>query len=321
MIADIVSQLLPIFIIIGIGTLLRVKNLLAPATMEQLKTLIINVSLPAVLFLSFFRMDLRPEMWLIATIVFVVCVLLYLFGRALAPVAGPFGAYLPFLSTGFEFGMMGAVFFGAAFGMDNMSYIAVIALGHEIFIWFVYFTLIRSKESPDSAKESLGAAVLRFLRSPIIIGIIAGLLLNVIGLERLLRGNPVGDGIVTSLEYLTGLTIPLILIVLGYGLRFRIDGLKQIALFSVLRLALVLAAAIAIDFLVFRALLDLPRLFSAALYTFVILPPPFILPLFVSPTTTAKHEQRALITNTLVFYSTLSIAVFAVFYVVFSLAG
>ena len=45
------------------------------------------------------------------------------------------------LITGFEYGMLAISLFGAAYGLDKIGYIAIVDLGHEIFIWFVFLPL------------------------------------------------------------------------------------------------------------------------------------------------------------------------------------
>ena len=312
MFIDIVSRLLPVFLIIGLGSVLRITKVIGDDMVDGLRTIIVNVSLPALLFLTFMRMEIKAEFIYIILVIFLFCVLLYVIGRLIVRFSGAYRDYIPFLVTGFEFGMVGTVFFGAAFGLENISYIAVIDLGQEIFIWFVYLSLLRFKENPTlTAKDTVSS----FLKSPVIIGVLLGLLFNLLGLQKTFESGPLGNSVVTTLDYLTNLTIPLILIVIGHGLRFQRENLKDMSLFIGFRLIVVLSFAVLIDVVLLRSILQLPLMYSAALYTFVLLPPPFILPLFAN----SEKEHKALLNNTLVFYSGVSVILFSVFFIIFSM--
>ncbi|MDA3901312.1 MAG: hypothetical protein PF637_12435 [Spirochaetes bacterium] len=314
MTGTIISQLLPVFIILGIGAILRRFSLISGESVDGLKNIIIKVSLPAVLYLAFATIQLNFDFVILGIIIFCLCILLYGLGIIFAPYSGPYRDFLKFVSTGFEFGMLGAVFFGAAFGMENMGYIAVIAIGHEIFIWFVYFSFIKNHNHADS---SIKDTVTGFLTSPVIIGILSGIFMNITGLHLEIIANPVGEGIIKTMNYLIGLTVPLILLVIGYGLRIHLENIKSAVLFSFCRLAVVTAIAVAIDIILFRGILQLPKLYSAALYIFMLLPPPFILPLFLNSGT----KERDLINNTLIVYTVLSICAFTTYYIFYTVTA
>ena len=63
--------------------------------------------------------------------------------------------YFPFLMTGFEYGMLGVSLFGSAYGLENIGYIAVADLGHELFIWFVFLALLLMTREGTPARRSL----------------------------------------------------------------------------------------------------------------------------------------------------------------------
>ena len=85
--------------------------------------------------------------------------------------------YFPFLITGFEYGMLGVSLFGGAYGLERIGYIAIVDLGHELFIWFVFLALLLMQRDGLQDPNQLAQA---FLKSPVIIAILLGLLLNVV---------------------------------------------------------------------------------------------------------------------------------------------
>jgi predicted permease len=242
-------------------------------------------------------------------LVFVLCVALYGLGRVLQRERDIQREYFPFLMTGFEYGMLGVSLFGSAYGLENIGYIAVVDLGHEIFIWFVFLALLLMKrDGLQDAQQLLSA----FLKSPVIIGIVAGIVLNIAGAQTFLYEQPVTGGIMAALEFLSHLTIPLILIIVGYGIKLDRYGINEAALVIAVRLVILIPLALILNRVVIRGLLDLERPFEIALFTLLILPPPFIIPLYMRP---GAGEERRYINTVLTLYTVVSIVIYAVYFI------
>ncbi len=311
----IVEKLLPVFMLIFLGWVLKKKAFFAEETIDDLKRIIVSISLPAILFTAFLSIDLQTAYAVVFAVIFTVCVFLYLAGKMLSKATGPENKYLPFLLTGFEFGMMGTVFFGAVFGLENIGYIGIIALGHELFIWFVYVTLLKSS---TGAKADFRGILRSFSRSPVIIAVCAGLLLNVLGAGNFMSTFPSATAFLEALEYLGTLTVPLILLIIGWNLEFNRKMVRDSLVPVLFRFVLVVASAIIIDQFLFKRVLHLDPLFSAALYIFFLLPPPYILPLYI-PRGETKEITAA--NNFLVLYTLVSIAAFSVYTVLYLLGA
>lgn len=307
---SVITTLLPVFITIGIGVLLRKTRLIQPESVQDLKKLVVNVALPAVLFTSFLSTELSASYAALAVIIFFLNLALYLLGVAAKRFFPLLGDRFPLTMTGFEFGMMGAVFFGAAFGMENFAYFAVIGIGHELFIWFVYVALIKRSAGE---KQSLPGTLRSFIKSPLIIAVVSSIVLNVTGLADLLLEIEIFSSIMQTLTWLAGLVIPLILIVLGYELIFTKETVKTAAGPVLFRFAVMVAAAFFMVKVVLGPLLGLDGLYVPAMYTFFLLPPPFILAVFL------PEKSRKGINSFLVLYSVLSLAAFSVYYLLYSL--
>jgi predicted permease len=72
-----------------------------------MKKLVLNVTLPAVLFLAFSRVNLEARHLLIVGIVFSMCVVALIMGQWIHPLVRVESLYFPTLMTGFEDSMMG----------------------------------------------------------------------------------------------------------------------------------------------------------------------------------------------------------------------
>jgi predicted permease len=306
---EIINRILPILLLLFLGFWLRRTHFLSEEVMEGVKKIVVNIALPAVLFLSFLQVEMESSFLFVFVMVFMLCVVLFIIGRSLKPIVAPQHDYFPNLMTGFELGMLGISLFGSAYGLEHLPYIAVIALGHEIFIWFVFLPLLLIKRDGIQKFSDL---LKSFIKSPVIIGMISGILGSILGLQDILYDAPITGGIMATLEFLSNLTIPLILIVVGYGIKLDWAGVGDASRVVVIRLAIVLPLALFLGTVVIVQILGLAAPYAMALFVLMIMPPPFIIPLFMRRD--AVDEKRY-VNNTLALYSLASIAIFAVYFV------
>ena len=305
---QIINRIVPIVILLALGKLFQVKNVFSPDTIADIKKLVVNLALPAVLFISFLFVDLQIDLFLFFPIMFVYCILLFILGIGLHRLLKIKGEYFPFLMTGFEYGMMGVALFGAAYGLEQISKLAIIDLGHEIFIWFVYVALLIRKR--DGVTDT-GKLIRMFATSPMIIAIFAGLLLNFLGLRDALGDMPLVGGILETVELIGSLTIPLILIVVGYGIQF--DRSEFVYSFRVilLRMLINIPVALLLNHFLVRGLMGLDLGFQAALFTLLILPTSFIITLLMKQD---LEDESHSVNNTLTLSTIVSIIVFIIYY-------
>ncbi|HJE50498.1 MAG TPA: hypothetical protein K8V15_00685 [Tessaracoccus flavescens] len=305
----IVASVLPIILLIGLGWVLRVTRVLSADGADVLKKLVVSVILPAVLFNAFLSITFQTEYLAIIVLVPVLCVALLGLGygvRRLLPGSTPI---TPFLFTGFEFGMLGLALFTAGYGIANVPIAGMVGLGHEFFIWFVFVTVLRRA---TSGAVSAGETLRSFVTSPVIIAILAGLLLNVLGLGPWIASNPVGGAVLVTTQYLSAMIVPVILIVVGHGMRLNAAGVRQAAPFVAVRFLLMLALAFVINLLVVRQLLGLPLMVEHAIFTLLILPPPFIVPIFLPAD---RRDDMVYANNVLSLHTVVSVVAFIVYYV------
>jgi len=306
----ILNQVLPILFLISLGYWIRRKNFLTASAIDELRKVVVNLALPAVIFISFLNVELKPSYFIIFTITFFLCILLFLLGQLLGKQLGVRYSYFPYLVTGFEYGMLALSLFGAAYGLENIGYIAVTDLGHEIFIWFVFLPLLLIKR--DGAQNP-GEIVKSFLSAPVVIAILASLLFNVLGGQQWLYQLPVTGALMTTFEFLGSLTVPLILMIVGYGIKINRAGLKAASLVVLIRMGILIPLALLLNIHLMRNFLQLDGLFQAGLFTLLIAPPPFIVPLYAR--TNLAEEEKQYINNVLTLHTVISVTVFIIYFV------
>lgn len=292
------ERLLPILILILIGMAIRKTKLLSEETIGGLKKIIVNITLPAVLFHSFSTMDLEVSYLLLFVLIFLFCCALYLLGELAVKVMPKVfskrftGGYF----TGFEFGMIGVGLFGALWGTENLPVIMLIGFGHELFIWFFYVPLITLK---SEGNFDLVSTVKDFLRTPTILAIITGVVFNLTGMYEPFGKTLIGSSIYVTVDFLIPLTSPLILIVIGYAMSIGKVAVKEALTYIVVRWVLVLGIGIPLLVLIQNLVTPLDPLFPQAYFAFMLLPAPYILPLFIGDREESDFFSQLLVYSTM----------------------
>jgi predicted permease len=216
--------------------------------------------------------------------------------------------YFPFLVTGFEYGMLGVGLFGSAYGLENIGYLAIMDLGHELFIWFIFVSLLLSKRN---GTQDIKQLIRNFLKSPVIIAIFFGIFLNLTGLGKFLYDFAITEAVISTIKLLGQLTIPLILLVVGYGIHFQKSFLKDLPVLLIARLVVLIPMAF-LGGIFMDKVLGLDEVFKVALFTLFILPPPFIIPIYIP-----QHckKERLYVNNSLTSYTIISIIIFIIYFI------
>lgn len=304
---DIINRVLPILALLGIGSAMRVTRFISDSTVDDLRRVVVNLALPAVLFTAFLEVELQSSDLVIVGATFAVCVLLYVIGKYLQPWFGRQHEYFPFLMTGFEAGMLGISLFGTAYGLGKVGFFAIVDLGHELFIWFVFLAFLLAKRDVISGP---GQLVRAFVRSPVIIAILAGIAANLADLGESLYDWPITGGAMDTLGFLAALTVPLILLIVGYGIHLTASGVREAITPVVVRFGIVLPLALILPPLLVGNLLDGNQYSQAALFTLLVLPPPFIIPLYMKP---GLEDEQGYVNNVLSLYTLVSVMIFIVY--------
>jgi hypothetical protein len=306
----ILNQVLPILFLISLGFWTGRKNFLSETTIDELRKIVVNIALPAVIFVSFLNVELKTSYFAIFAFTFLLCILLFLLGQLIKKLLKVRYSYFPYLTTGFEYGMLGLSLFGAAYGLEKIGYIAVTDLGHEIFIWFVFLPMLLVKRDGGQNPKEIFKS---FLSAPVVIAILSSLLFNVLNGQEWLYQLPITGALMTTFEFLGSLTVPLILMIVGYGIKINRAGLKNALLVVVIRLGVLIPLALILNIHLMRNLLHLERLFEAGLFTLLILPPPFIVPLYAR--SNLGNEEKQYINNVLTIHTIISVIVFIIYFV------
>ena len=314
-IIDAVSRVLPVLLLFGLGALLRRRGFFAESTVADLRRFVLAVTLPSALFLTFLRVSLDVRYLPIVVLVFAACVLMLLAGPGLARLVGVRSPYAGPLMTGFEAGMLGYAIYGGVFGPDALYRFGIVDLGQVLFVFFVLATVLTRRAT--GVMPGVRDTVVAFIRTPVIVAILAGVVGNLVGLGAILDSSTLTSALLATLALLGACTTPLIAVVIGYSTRLGRGALSRPARTVAIRLTAWVTLAVAFTVIVVQGLLGLDALFAAAVMTMAILPPPFVIPLYMG-SRPEDEAERDYVADTLSLATVVTLVAFPVVAAVFS---
>lgn len=294
----ILQTALPVLAALALGVLCRKLNFLTRNGVDTLKKVVVNLTLPAVVFAAFATAEYSLQTIAIPVLVFLLCCLGLVLGRLLARLLRLPGRVTPYLAAGFEAGMLGYALFALLFPQESSARFAILDLGQTLFVFTLYKALLSGGKETKSLWKDI-------VNSPILWGTFVGLLVGATGLFAWMTRNG-SAAVVTSLtDFLSAPTGMMILLAVGYDLDFAQIRWRETARFVVLRLA-AMAILFAVLLLVNRTLLH-GIIFEGAALLLFILPPPYVLPIFAD-----EPSQRAQISSALSALTVVTLLLFAV---------
>lgn len=301
---DVLVPAFAVLLLIAAGVLARRRDWLSSGTIADLKKLVVNFSLPALLFLAFSQIKIESSHLAIAALMFGACGAALVLARLVQPWLGIQTVYFPTLMTGFEAGMLGYAIFTAVYGPENVFKFGVVDLGQVLFVFFV---LVPVLESFGAGRFKARKVILNFIRTPVILAILSGLVVGRAGWFEWLSAFQPGAVVLEALRLASTLTTPLVALIIGYEIRLQGGRLGKPLLAAGLRLVFWLPFGFLLNSLIIHNLLGLDAGFQAAVMTMVILPPPFVIPIFMRGETL---EERTFVVNTLSVATLLTLLLF-----------
>lgn len=292
---EVIRTVLPVVLMLGIGILCRSKKLLTREGINALKRVAVDIALPAVLINSFATMEYTLKNVLVPLIMFAVCIAAWFLGKIVGKLFKMPSRFVPFLTTGFEAGMLGYALFTMLYGGNRLAEFACVDLGQVLFVFTLYKILLGmdSEEKPTARQ-----LVSDMLHSPVIIAIIAGVLLGATGLYQALKPSGIASVIDACTSFVSAPTSAMILLAIGYDLVLNdipwIPTCKVVAV----RFAIMMILR-GLLILLLNIIWPAANL-TAAISVMFILPPPFVLPVFADDADQRVYVSSALSVSTLV---------------------
>ena len=300
----VLEKALPVFVMLALGMLCRKKNIISREGVSSMKTFAVNITLPAVMFSAFATAEYSAKSMLIPLIIFALCVLSLVLGFVFCRLLGIAGRLSPYLSAGFEAGMLGYALFALLFPGEGSAAFAIIDLGQVLFVFTLYKALL-------AGRGGMRGVIIEAVHAPTVWAILIGIAVGASGLYRAFTPSGVSGVLDAVAGFVAAPTSAVILLTIGYDLLPEEIELQKTVKLAGLRLV-VSAAALVIALLVNHFLLG-GMMHMGALVLMFTLPPPYVLPVFAD-----VEEERTDISSALSVLTLVSLLLFMAMTVVYA---
>ncbi len=307
MFLNLLPNFLPLLLLLILGYLFKIFHFLNGETINQIKKIIVTITLPCLLFLAFFSLNITPEGLLLGLVIFSLCATMLFIGKIISRQITPKRITLPFLFCGFEAGMLGYALYLSLFGQENLPIFAAVDLGQVLFVFLILVPLLKKISGQTvSGRETL----LNAISSPVLLSIIAGLILG--GVARFSGSTIFSQGYLwafveslnRTIQTLGNLTPPLVAITVGYGLQINGKQVLSAVVLSITRLIMNSLLAWTVSWLISFGPINLSAEYIPAIWVLFLLPPPYVIPAFLPA---EANEEESFISTTLSVHTLLSI--------------
>ena len=289
---------LPVFLALGLGMLCRSKGFLTRDGVDALKKTVLNLTLPFVLLEAFATAEYTAAALLLPLLMFGVCCLALGLGYLAVKLFRVKGKLTKFLFSGFEAGMLGYALFVLLFPGRSVSDFALPDIGQTLFVFTLYKTLLSGKTDIRAIGKDMAS-------TPILWAVAAGVLIGATGLYGKMQQWGIAGILTASSSFLSAPTGMIILLTVGYDLVIREIPWKKTAGLIALRLG-IMAVCYAVAVALNRTVLN-GVLFEGAMLLMLILPPPYVIPVFAD-----EPEERVQISSALSALTLVTMILFAV---------
>lgn len=301
----VIQTALPVFLALGLGMLCRSRNFLSREGVDALKKVVINLTLPFVLVNAFATAEYSAAALILPALMFGICCLALGLGFLTVRLFKIKGKLTAFLASGFEAGMLGYALFVLLFPDVRVSEFALPDIGQTLFVFTLYKILL-------SGKRDFRAIGKDMVTTPILWAVAAGVLIGATGLYGKLETWGVSGVLNACTDFLSAPTGMIILLTVGYDLVLREIPWKKTAGVIAMRLGIMvicLGVAVVLNRFALGGIL-----FEGAMLLMLILPPPYVIPVFAD-----EPAERVQISSALSALTLVTIVLFAVCSVVIGL--
>ncbi len=230
-----VQKTLSLLLLLVIGFLLR-KKLKDPAQQKGLKTLILTVALPAIIFVALLKAEVQWDLLALPIMAISFNFLLYFILKYTLPLFGiekdssSYRTYL-LLFPSLAPGLSCFPFLIEYLGDDALAWGALADIGNKVFVLVIAYMIAMSwyfkinKDIKTGNKDKIKSLLLSLVNEPINMVIILALILISVGIH--LENLPVF--IATAISTLSNLMTPLVLIFIGIAVVFNWKQIRKIA--------------------------------------------------------------------------------------------
>ncbi len=207
----------PVIVIVLCGVLIRSRTLVTSDGIDQIKAVLVNICLPAVLFRTFYAMRFSWKEGVVFAALAGATLIAFLLGFAAARLLRAKARITPWLCTTIEGGSIGYALYILLFGQKNLYHLALLDAGNALIQWSLVMTLLAMRtDEKKPLRETLRSVV-----TPVNAAIAAGLFCSVTGLGRIVSSTSFGQVLEAVLDFVGTPVSAMIMMTVGYDLSLK----------------------------------------------------------------------------------------------------
>lgn len=266
----------PVIVLIVFGYVLRQFKFLKLSTVDEIKKLVLNVTLPALLFTSFLGMKIEISHLAVPVLVIIFSITTLFAGKYFGPLVKMKNPYFPFLMSSYGIGVFSYAIFMALYGEHNLHYIAFLDIGMTTFVFTIYIAMLEVVVYGESTGKNRLVSV---LTSPMILAVLIGGILgsfNIIPMD-----NSIFEIVRKVISMLGSTTVPLISLSIGYSISIDKESLVLSSLTVFWRKILAVALMLVINELIIPTFLPFAMAYRHALMVLALTPASILISIMV----------------------------------------
>ncbi len=305
--AQVMTRMIPMVIFLAMGWLFRRYRVFTEEGMNELKQFMMTYALPAMIFMSFVNMEMQPGYFMLFGTVFVMSTTFLLIGRWLNRIPMLRHPLTPYVTSGNSYAFIGIPIFNAVYGIENLGRYTMLGVGQELFLWMVLFAQMKIGLGGEASDRR---QLLNLFKTPTIISMFLGILFNQTGFLETIHRHAVLEGLYLAIEYMAGITTPLIMMMIGYSITFSATYMKGNMKLLMLRISVVFGVGYLFKIFLINRIIAPDPIFNYAFFTFLLMPSSMMFPILASAYGSREVGEQA--SDFTVIHTMISIVVFMI---------
>ena len=301
------ATLFPVFFMIFLGLLCRIKGWVTPEQKAGANTIIFNILFPILIFKILLTAEINVSALYIVLYVFIMFMLAMVVGKLLGGKATEKYAHIvPFMLTTCEGGNVALPLYLTIVGSAFASNTVIFDLAGTATAFIVIPILVaKMAAGKTSAKDLIKAMV----TNSFIIAVFFGLVLNLTGIYAALLSSAWGEVITNTLTTVTSPISSMILFLIGYDLKVDMETLPS--LLKVMAIRILYMAIVIAGFFVFFKTKMAEKEYMIAVILYFMCPTGFAMPALVGPIYKDPEQDNSFLSAFMSLFMIVTLIVYA----------
>lgn len=280
------TTLFPVFFMIGLGAIARIKNWITPEQKDGANNIVFNVLFPIMIFNVLFTAKIETSVIWVIIYVFIAFVLTMIIGKLISGFTGKELAHIsPYLLTTCEGGNVALPLYTSIVGLSYASNTVIFDIAGS-FIAFVVIPILVAKST--AGKTNNKDLLKTIFTNSFVIAVTLALILNLSGFYNYLSQTPFINVYTSTITQATAPIVGMILFIIGYNLKIKKETLPS--LLKLLSVRLVLYVCIIAGFFIFFPTMMADKIYMIAVLIYFMSPTGFAVPMLISPLNKSEED-------------------------------